>query len=200
VFAEFGLPDAMRFDNQQPWVAPKGELGLTSLSIKLLRLGIALERIAPGKPQQNGRHERFHLTLKRDTIVPPARTLSGQQRRFSKYAAFYNFERPHEALYNATPASVYTLSCRQYPPKLPEPEYPRYFHVQRVCEGGRVRTPRGTAFFLSGALNRERVGMIEIDDDCFEVHFCSHVLGRFHERHPELGLIEAAKVLPMSPV
>jgi transposase InsO family protein len=200
VFIDYGLPNAMRVDNQQPWVAPKGELGLTSLSIKLLRLGITLERIAPGKPQQNGRHERFHLTLKRDTIVPPARTLSGQQRRFSKYVRFYNFERPHEALSNATPGAVYAPSQRQYPSKLPEPAYPRYFHVRRVVDRGYVRTPRGTEFFLSTALKSERVGMIEVDEDCFEVHFCSQVLGRFHERHPQLGLIQATKLLPMSPV
>lgn len=199
-FTEFGLPEAIRVDNQQPWVSPKGELGLTVLSVKLMRLGIALEQIDTGKPQQNGRHERFHLTLKSETAVPPASTLESQQARFDEFRSIYNEDRPHEALGMRTPNSVYRASERRLPPRLPEPQYPPWFQTQVVPSSGRIKSRNNNDFFLSTALQGERIGLFEIDEDCFEVRFCDLLLGRFHQRYPELGIIPLYKPLPMSPV
>jgi hypothetical protein len=190
VFSEFGLPDAMRVDNGQPWVAPKGGLHLTTLSAKLLRLGIVVERIDRGKPQQNGRHERMHLTLKQDTASPPAGTLRGQQRRFDVFRQVFNNERPHESLRGRPPVTLYRPSNKLLPTKLPEPEYAKEATVYRVNVGGKLRIA-GKEYFLSTALDRELVGVLEIEEGCFEVRFCNETLGRFHEAHPNVGLVRS---------
>lgn len=111
-FREFGMPAAIRVDNGQPWAAPKGTLGITKLAVKILKAGVALERIDPGKPQQNGRHERFHLTLKQETVQPPAEDMQAQQDRFDLFQREYNDERPHEALRQRPPSKIYTRSKR----------------------------------------------------------------------------------------
>jgi putative transposase len=198
-FSEYGLPLAMRVDNQQPWCAPKGDLGLTKLAAKLIRLGIRLERIATGKPQENGRHERFHLTLKQDTALPPAMTFAAQQRRFDDFRHVYNDDRPHESLGQKTPASAYTTSPRAFPARLPTAEYPAWFEIQRINAGGFL-TWRGGRYFLSGALAHELVGLIEVDDGCWEVWFCTLPLGCIHVAHSNLGFIPTTKPLPMSSV
>jgi hypothetical protein len=198
-FSEYGLPLAMRVDNQQPWCAPKGDLGLTKLAAKLIRLGIRLERIATGKPQENGRHERFHLTLKQDTALPPAFALAAQQRRFNNFRNVYNDDRPHESLGQKTPASAYTTSPRAFPARLPTPEYPAWFEVQRINVGGFL-TWRGGRYFVSGALAHELVGLVEVDDGCWEVWFCTLPLGCIHVAHPTIGFIPTTKPLPMSSV
>ena len=196
---EFGMPDALRIDNGQPWSAPKGQLHLTTLSVKILRLGIAIERIAPGKPQQNGRHERFHRTLLEEAISPPSRSLSDQQRRFDRFRLEFNDERPHEALGQRPPASRYTRSKRVIPSKLPRPEYDSWFRVQRVDANGKIRFD-GSEYFVTTALDGDDVGLLEVEEGCFEVWFCTQLLGRIHREHPKLGLLPAWKVLPMSSV
>jgi transposase InsO family protein len=189
---EFGIPAAVRFDNGQPWRAAKGQLHLTTFSVKLLKLGIALESITPGKPQENGRHERFHLTLQQDTTHPPAKDLPAQRARFKVFQKEFNNERPHEALGMRTPASAYSVSARQMPAKLPVPVYPTEFEVSRVDAGGWMRF-QGERYFVSTALKREPVGLVEVEEGCFELRFCSELLGRLHRRHPELGLILAPR-------
>jgi transposase InsO family protein len=189
-FREHGLPEAIRSDNGQPWVAPKGSLGITKLGVNLLKLGIALERIDPGKPHQNGRHERFHLTLKQDTASPPARTLRSQQTRFDAFRREYNQERPHEAIGMKAPVKIYVPSPRPLPTKLPEPEYPRWYQVCSPNVAGATWF-RGARYFISTALRGERVGLAEIEEDCFEVYFGKHLIGRIHTAHPELGMIAA---------
>ncbi len=189
-FRENGIPAAMRFDNGQPWAAPKGELGITTLAVKLLKVGIAIERIDPGKPYQNGRHERFHLTLHQETARPPQHDMRAQQRRFDAFRREYNEERPHEALRQRPPASVYATSRRAFPDRIPEPEYPRCYEVLTPKAWGRVNF-RGSEYFISSALGNERVGFVEVEEGCFEVRFCSVLLGRIHTAHPELGLITA---------
>jgi transposase InsO family protein len=122
-FREFGLPNAMRSDNGPPFASTA--LGrLSRLSVWWIRLGIRLERIEPGHPEQNGRHERMHRTLKQETASPPEVNLSRQQRSFDRFRHRYNDERPHEALGQVTPASVYAPSPRPFPNKLPELDYP----------------------------------------------------------------------------
>jgi transposase InsO family protein len=190
VFREYGLPFAFRFDNGQPWAAPKGELGITKLAVKLLKLGIALERIEPGKPHQNGRHERFHLTLQQDTACPPEKDQRSQQRRFDGFRREYNEERPHEALEQRTPSDVYAPSNRAFPDRIDEPEYPPWYEVTTADRWGNVAL-RTRKYFVSSAVRGERVGFNQVEEGCFEVYFCKLLLGRIHTAHPELGLIPA---------
>ena len=119
-FREFGLPRYMRSDNGSPF-ASSGAGGLSRLSVKLIKAGVRPERIAPGKPQQNGRHERMHLTLLKDAITPPAKSLREQLDRFRAFQRVYNEERPHQALGNATPAEHYQASPRRWDGVLREP-------------------------------------------------------------------------------
>ncbi len=166
-FRAYGMPGAIRTDNGSPFATP-GLRGLSRLSVWWLRLGINLERIQPGKPQQNGRHERMHLTLKQETAHPPAQTLRAQQRRFDAFREEYNSVRPHEALGMKTPASLYQPSTRSYPTRLPEVEYSRGFEVRRVInglfrwDGGRV--------FLSHALDDELIGLQCCDDRYWRIY------------------------------
>ncbi len=120
---EFGVPERIRTDNGTPF-AGTGLLGLSRLSLAWIKLGIVHERIQPGKPQQNGRHERMHRTLKEDTTNPPARTLTAQQKKFDSFRATFNHERPHEALANETPGSIYVPSTRMLPSRAVPFVYP----------------------------------------------------------------------------
>jgi transposase InsO family protein len=191
-FREYGLPSAMRVDNGQPWVAPKGALGITTLWVKLTKLGIKVERIDRGKPQQNGRHERFHRTLKEATAQPPSCSLRAQQLRFDDFRELYNFERPHEAHGEKPPARFYKASLRKLPKHPPKPHYPSSYLVVRIPgkRSGRMKL-KGTTFFLSTALTGEDVGVLEVEEGVFEVYFADALLGRLHLKHPELGVIAA---------
>jgi len=158
-FREYGLPAAIRSDNGPPF-ASTGLGGLSRLSVWWIRLGIRPERIAPGHPEQNGRHERLHRTLKQETAQPPAATARAQQRAFDRFRRDYNHERPHEALAMAVPASRYEPSPRSYPARLPELEYPAGFALRRVEAHGDVNF-RNRRFFLSEVLAGETVGLEE---------------------------------------
>jgi putative transposase len=163
VFREFGLPLVFRTDNGPPFAGP-GPQGLSRLSIWLLKLGVRPERITPGKPTENGRHERMHRTLKEDTASPPASSFAMQQRRFDVFRRLYNEERPHQALENHTPASVYTASARRYPRKLIEFEYPDAFEVRRVRGDGGIKW-QGGLVYISEALRGELIGLDTEADD-----------------------------------
>lgn len=189
-FREYGMPDAIRVDNGQPWVAPAGALGITKLSVNIAKVGIQLERIRPGKPQDNGRHERFHLTLQQETTRPPAHNMRAQQLRFDAFQRKYNEERPHEALNQKPPGNVYVPSRRPFPGRIEDPEYPRWFEVVTPWQQGRFYF-RGAKYFVSRALRGERVGLVEVNEACFEVYFGKMLLGRIHTAHPELGLVAA---------
>jgi putative transposase len=189
-FREHGMPMAIRVDNGQPWAAPKGQLGITKLAVQIIKAGITLERIAPGKPYQNGRHERFHLTLQQATARPPERNMRAQQRRFDEFQREYNEERPHEALQQRPPATVYVPSRRAFPDRIEEPEYPLWYEVVTPNRHGHVSF-HGRDYFISVAVRDERVGFVEVEDGCFEVYFCKMLLGRIHTAHPEFGLIAA---------
>lgn len=169
VFAEYGLPLAIRSDNGPPF-ASRGVGGLTKLAAWWVKLGIELDRIAPGCPEQNGRHERMHQTLKQDTAMPPAASARAQQRRFNRFQRTYNCERPHEALGDDCPAEHYQSSPRPYPRKLAELEYPAHFLVRKVRTSGEIKWA-GELIYLSEALVREPVGCEQVDDRKWRVYF-----------------------------
>jgi transposase InsO family protein len=179
-FREFGLPQAMRSDNGTPF-ASTGLHGLSKLSVWWLKLGIRLERIEPGEPQQNGRHERMHRTLKEETTQPAARTLRQQQYKFDSFRQEYNERRPHEALQFSTPASHYSASLRPYPARLPSVEYPGHFEQRKVDHSGDIKWNYSRCF-LGRALTGERVGLEEINDGLWRVWFAQLLLGEFAER------------------
>ncbi|MGY3447752.1 putative transposase [Bradyrhizobium sp. USDA 4353] len=160
-FREFGLPLRMRSDNGAPF-ASQGAGGLSRLSVKLIKAGVTPERITPGKPQQNGRHERMHLTLLQDTAKPPARTLREQIKRFQSFQRIFNEERPHEALDNATPAERYRPSPRAYHGVLRSPEYEADRDVRRVRHNGEIRWG-GETIYINQALAGEPVGLLETE-------------------------------------
>ncbi len=163
LFREYGLPQVIRSDNGAPF-ASLGAGGLSRLSVWWVKLGITPERIAPGKPQQNGRHERMHKTLKAETANPPATTLAAQQRRFDRFRAEFNHQRPHEALGQTVPAAHYTPSARCYPARLEDPAYPAEFELRRVRSNGELKW-QGEMVFIGQALTSEVVGLSETHDE-----------------------------------
>jgi hypothetical protein len=177
VFQEYGLPDAMRTDNGPPF-ASKAPGGLTKLSMWWLRLGIRHERIAPGCPEQNGRHERMHQTLKQETASPPRANLRQQQEAFIAFEREYNYERPHEALDNRTPAELYERSVQTYPARLPELEYPCGVLLRRISQQGSLKW-KCERTFISEVLAREVVGLLEVEDGQYDVYYGSLLIGRF---------------------
>lgn len=174
-FREFGLPDAIRTDNGPPFssLAPAG---LSQLSVWWIRLGIYPERIKPGRPDQNGRHERMHGTLKAETARPPHSSFRAQQSAFDYFREEYNHERPHEALDQEVPAAWYKPSERQFPARLPEIEYPEHFHVQHVYPNG-VLSFSGVQFYISGTLANESIGLEELGNDRWKAYFGDLPLG-----------------------
>lgn len=175
VFREYGLPTAIRSDNGSPFAA-KALAGLSRLSVWWLKLGIHLERIEPGKPYQNGRHERMHRTLKQETALPARSSLQAQQAAFDNFRQEYNFDRPHEALKNRCPTNLYVRSPRIYPEALPEPAYPTNMEIQTVSDMGTIQYGLHRVF-LSSALRGELVGIEEISDRHRRIHFACAALG-----------------------
>ena len=180
IFKEFGLPCRIRTDNGVPF-ATTTLARLSSLSAWWVRLGIMPELIEPGKPQQNGRHERMHRTLKADTARPPAGSMAAQQRRFNAFLDEFNNERPHEALDMRTPAACYQTSPRQMPDKLPPLEYPDRFEVRYVSTNGGIRWDHAWVC-VSTVCSEEYIGFEEIDDGIWDVYFGMLKIGRFNER------------------
>lgn len=185
LFRQYGLPERVRTDNGVPF-ASLGTGGLSRLSIWWIRLGIVPERITPGRPQQNGRHERMHRTLKRAVTQPPATNLHAQQRRLNAFCHHYNTERPHEALGQRTPASVYTVSLRAYPDRLPELSYPSYMQSHRVCHNGLIYW-NAWRIYIGYLLAGEEVGIEEVGDGVWNIHFGPIRLGEIDQRNLKRG-------------
>jgi transposase InsO family protein len=181
LFKEYGLPQRIRTDNGVPF-ATNTLARLSSLSAWWVRLGILPELIEPGKPQQNGRHERMHRTLKAETTRPPASGLRAQQRRFDRFREEFNTERPHEALDQRTPAACYRPSPRPMPSKLAPLEYPDRFEVRYVSANGGIRWKKHRWVNVSSVCIGEYVGLEEIDDGFWDVYFGPLRLGRLDER------------------
>lgn len=173
-FEEYGLPDRLRSDNGPPF-ASAGASGLTPLSVRFLKLGIELERIDPGKPQQNGAHERIHLTML-PLAKAPSSDRAAQQRAFDTFRRSYNEERPHEALGMDTPASHYHPSNRPMPRVLPEPDYPAEAAVRRVRPNGAIKW-QGHEIYVSASLAGEAVAVEENLTGDWALRFFAHTIG-----------------------
>jgi putative transposase len=173
-FGEYGLPEVIRSDNGSPF-ASKGATGLTQLSAWWIKLGIRHERTDPGSPQQNGRHERFHLTLL-EAMTPAPDDRAEQQQRFVAFKQEYNHERPHEALGQKPPATLYKRSPRVMPDRLPEPDYGAEAAARQVRSTGEIRW-RGDLIHVSSALIGEAVGVEETADGQWQVRFFDVPLG-----------------------
>lgn len=180
LFQEYGLPNRMRTDNGVPF-ASTATGGLSHLSVWWIRLGIVPERIEPGQPQQNGRHERMHRTLKLAVTHPPSANLSAQQTQFDRFRVDYNEHRPHEGLGQRSPQSCYNPSSRSYPKRLPELAYPGYFQRQKVSVNG-VAYWTGRRIYIGYLLAGEWVGLEEVGDGVWAVYFGPVRLGLFDER------------------
>lgn len=175
IFKEFGLPDAIRTDNGQPFCG-LGIGGLTRLSIWFLKLGIMPERIDLGSPQQNGRHERMHRTLKEATIIPGKYTLDNQQIIFNNFIREFNFERPHEALQSKRPCEIYCKSNKIFPNIIKEVFYPDEFIIRKVKNNGEISI-KGKKYYVSELLHKESVGLEPIDENRMILYFSKLKLG-----------------------
>jgi putative transposase len=199
-FHDHGLPAAIRSDNGVPFASTTAFFGLSKLSVWWLRLGIALERIQPGQPQQNGRHERMHLTLKKEATKPPGRNFLQQQARFDRFVHDYNQERPHQALGMRYPAELYQPSPRPYR-GLPPLEYPLHDRTVTVTQCGRLCFGR-RKINLSAAFAGQDVGVREVADHVWLISFVHYDLGFFDDQCSRVECAPnpfGAKVLPMSP-
>jgi putative transposase len=200
-FKDFGLPKAIRTDNGVPFASAWALFGLSKLSVWWLRLGIDIERIKPGNPQQNGRHERMHLTLKREATKPAAKNFLQQQAKFDDFLDCYNRERPHQALNMKYPAELYEPSPRPYC-GLTELEYPFHDKTITVTRCGRICFGR-QKINLSSVFAGQNVGVKQVSDKIWLVSFMDYDLGFFDDETCRLeSAINpfGAKLLPMSPV
>jgi transposase InsO family protein len=179
-FREYGMPRAMRTDNGAPF-ASRAIAGLSRLSVWWIKLGIVPQRIEPGHPEQNGRHERMHRTLKEATVSPPRANRRAQQRAFDQFRQEYNQLRPHQGLAMQTPKAVYTSSPRPYPARVREPEYDTAMKVRRVFKHGQFFWQHHDVF-LSKVLYGERIGLLPIDDRYYRVYFATTPIARLDTR------------------
>ena len=168
-FECYGLPDRIRSDNGAPF-AIHSRTSLTVLSTWWVKLGITLERIRPGNPQENGRHERFHRTLKQETASPPSNTFPSQQAAFDRFAYEYNNIRPHQALNGDSPGAHYQKSYRTMPKKIPAPEYPLDYATRQVRLNGEIKL-NGKMVYVSNNLCSETVGIKEVEGDVVAIYF-----------------------------
>ncbi len=201
VFEEFGMPRAIRTDNGVPFASPNALFNLSKLSVWWLRLGIEIERIKPGNPQQNGRHERMHLTLKQETTKPAAGSFLEQQAKFDDFIDCFNTERPHQALDMQSPAQRYQRSSRPYK-GLPEISYPFHDKEVTVTSCGRICFKK-RKINLSQVFAGQTVGIKQTDDRIWLVSFMDYDLGYFDDETCRLEPLAnpfGPKVLPMSPV
>jgi hypothetical protein len=199
LFANRGLPTSIRSDNGTPFASPNGLYNLSRLSAWWLRLGIKIERIRPASPQENGRHERMHRTLKQETTRPPGMNFLQQQARFDAFVNEFNNERPHEALDMKSPAAVYSTAKIAYA-GLPDVEYPFHDRDILVTHCGRICMAR-KKINISTALAGQRLGLKEVDDGIWLVSFMQYDLGYIDLEQRTLQTIDnpfGARVSPMS--
>lgn len=190
VFKEYGLPTAIRSDNGEPF-SSRSIWGLSALSVWWLRLGIKLERIRPGHPEENGRHERMHRTLKLDTASPSGGNLLQQQEKFDKFVSDFNKERPHESLQMRTPSELYQKSSRVYPDSLPEIDYEDQDIITTVSKCGSIRVGERKRIFISTSLRGQPLGVSEVEAGIWLVKFMDYDLGYFAEDERRLTVAES---------
>jgi putative transposase len=177
---EYGLPEAIRPDNGAPFATP-AVCGLSKLSVWWLTLGIRHQRLEPGRPEPNGRHERMHRTLNAEATRPPEQNQAAQQARFDRFCREYNHERPHEALGQRTPASLYHASPRRMPATRAEPDYPGHCLGRRGSNAGTFRF-KSRQLFLSDTLRQEWIALEETGDGLWSISFYDVLLARLDER------------------
>lgn len=180
IFREYGLPNAIRSDNGVPF-STRSVQGLSRLSVWWMSLGIKVERTQPGHPEQNGRHERMHRTLKAETTLPPGKSLLQQQEKFNNFLEEFNNERPHEALKMKTPAEIYKPSIKYFPNEIPVPEYPLHDYSRNITECGSVTLKQSKKIFISEALGGKRVGLREEDEGIWRITFMNLDIGFIDE-------------------
>ncbi len=195
-FREYGMPEAIRTDNGAPF-ASTAIAGLSRLAVWWMKLGIVPERIEAGHPEQNGRHERMHRTLKQEVAQPPAANRREQQRAMERFRQEYNQVRPHEALAMQTPAAVYQSSARSFPVRLPDPEYPDTMQVRQVKHQGQFRWKKQDVF-LSEVLWGEPVGLLPVDDRWYTIYFAQFPIARFDSRQLRVLPLNKAKEFGMA--
>ena len=181
VFREWGLPEQILTDNGAPFGATQSIGGISHLSKWWIKLGIRHLRIQPGRPQQNGKHERMHRTLKEDTTRPPERTLQLQQGRFDGFRQEFNYVRPHEALGQECPSTKVENYRRPYPSAITPPEYPASFQRRRVRSAGQIEW-QGQVIYIGEVLIGEQVAFHQVDDDLWHLYFASAHLANWDAR------------------
>ncbi len=208
LFETYGLPHRIRTDNGVPF-ASNALARLSQLSVWFIKLGIYPELIEPGKPQQNGVHERMHRTLKQEATIPPGSSLRGQQRKFDRFREEFNQERPHEALEMKRPGEIYQPSRRAMPKRVETYDYPAHYLVRRVSRAGTIRVFH-KQIFVSNTLHEDYVGLEEVDDGVYDLFYCFYHIGRYelktnkiHDIVSKVGLSRsqvdlASRVSPMS--
>ncbi len=179
-FREYGLPRAIRTDNGVPF-ATTGIHGLSQLNVWWIRLGIQHQRILPASPQQNGKHERMHKTMKAEATHPPRANVQSQQREFNRFQNEFNNERPHDSLDGQTPASCYEASNRSYDGTIPPYEYPAHYIIKRVTNAGTIRF-KHRLLFIANALKQNLIGLEETGDGVWSIYLCNVLLARLDER------------------
>jgi transposase InsO family protein len=189
-FREIGLPEVIRTDNGTPF-ASRGLAGLSRLAVWWRRLGIRHERIEPAHPEQNGTHERMHLTLKQETTRPPAANLLAQQERFDRFVDVFNRERPHEALGQTPPTDIFRPSERRFVEPAPEPTYPLHDEMRLVTSCGHVILHKKCSVFVSEVLGGERVGLRELEPDRWLLTFVDLDLGHLDAKKRRFVALEA---------
>lgn len=187
-FKEYGIPKAIRSDNGIPFSSSNAIYGLSRLSVWWLRLGIDIERIKPGNPQQNGRHERMHRTLKQETTKPAAYNILQQQEKFDRFQEIYNFERPHQGIANMYPGQIYTPSRKEYR-GLEDIDYPFADKIVQVSKCGKIFM-KNKAINISSVFGGQNVGLTETDDKIWLVTFMKYDLGYFDEQDCNLQKID----------
>lgn len=175
-FREHGVPASIRSDNGEPFVSSRSLGGLSRLGVWLVRLGVQRHRSRLASPQDNAVHERMHRTLKEETVLPPARNLREQQKRFDAFIREYNEVRPHQSLDGKTPSSLYAPSPRTFPARLPPVEYERHFEVRSVRTDGTIKW-KGEHVYVSQALSGNPIGLVETDDRIWTIMFASVIIG-----------------------
>ena len=206
IFREYGLPEVIRTDNGVPFRS-HALAGLSQLAVWWIRLGIRLEWTRPGKPQDNGAHERMHRTLKAEATKPPRATPELQQRAFNRFRAIYNEERPHESLEQRTPGSIYAPSDRRMPALLPALEYPEHYLRRKVSRKGLVKLRR-QSYFLSETLHHQVVGLEHTSEGVFNLYFGPVYVGQLSEQEKVIRRLHDRRsahpyrcgLLPMWPV
>lgn len=179
VFKQYGLPDVIRVDNGSPF-GSRGSAGLSTLSVWWVRLGIEVEFIEPGNPQQNGAHERMHKTLKAETTKPPSRSPRAQQQRFDRWRKEFNFNRPHEALGQIPPAARYQKSVKVYQGVVGDLSYEPSWEVRRVRGSGSIKW-QNRERFIGRPYRKQMVGLLKIKHDVYQVYFGDRLLGELHD-------------------